>query len=505
MHFYTLIWLILLQLLATNLSAQTTIVNASKGRSCATDLYQDALEQLQPGIKLEQQQAKEAAQLYLSQRKKAGKEMRQAGPITIPVVFHVLYNTADQNISDEQIFSQLAVLNADFRRTNADRINTPSHFAAIAGDAGIEFCLASTDPNGNLTNGITRTQTTTRSFSVTSNNIKRQDKGGVTGWDRDQYLNIWVGNIDDDILGWATFPGVNSSAQNDGVVLHYQTVGTAPFNKANWQYNKGRTATHEIGHWLGLQHIWGNGNASCSDSDDIDDTPNQYDANYSCPDGAMVSCGNGPTGDMWQNYMDYTDDDCMNMFTNGQIAYMQSILSTSRSKLLVSVACNGGLRADFEAETNTLIQAKEAIQFKDKSVGVKPTTRLWEFEGGVPATSTEINPKVTYKKPGKYKVTLTIGNSQTSSTETKTQYIEVTPNELTIYPVPAADYLMIEQPANVELRKVEVLDRVGRVWLTQEVFNRTAELKTKGLPAGVYVLRITGSKGVETRKITIVR
>jgi len=505
MRLYTLVWFVLLQLVSYTVAAQPDAVKPHKGRTCATEQYQEVLQQLQPNIKLQQQQAKEAAQLYLSQQKKAGKELRQAGPISIPVVFHVLYNSPEQNISDEQILSQLAVLNADFRRTNIDKINTPSHFATIAGDAGIEFCMAALDPEGNLTNGITRTQTTVSSFSVNSNNIKRTDRGGVAAWDRDQYLNIWVGNLADDILGWATFPGTNTSTQFDGVVLHYQTVGAAPFNTTNWQYNKGRTATHEIGHWLGLQHIWGTGNASCSDSDDIDDTPNQYQANYDCPSQAIVSCGNGPYGDMWQNYMDYTDDGCMNLFTNGQIAYMQAVLSSSRNKLLTSPACNGGLRADFEAETETLIQAKDAVQFKDKSVGVKPASWLWEFEGGTPATSTEVNPKVTYKKPGKYKVTLTIANSLMSSTETKTQFVEVTPNELTVYPVPAANYIILEQPANVELRKVEVLDRIGRLWLKQQVYKRTTELDTKNLPSGVYILRVTGSNGVEIRRVTIVK
>ncbi|NDK54922.1 M43 family zinc metalloprotease [Pontibacter fetidus] len=504
MRFRALVCFALLLFAALPGFGQITPVTQPKGRTCATDAYQETLEQLRPGIKQLQQQAREVAQHYISKQKK-GQEMRRAGSITIPVVFHVVYNAASQNISDEQIYSQLAVLNADFRRTNADKVNTPSHFASLAGDAGIEFCLASTDPNGELTNGITRTKTTASSFSVANNNIKRQDRGGAAAWDRDQYLNIWVGNISDDVLGWATFPGALSSSQYDGVVLHYQTVGAAPYNPFNWEYNKGRTATHEIGHWLGLQHIWGTGNASCSDSDGIDDTPNQYEPNYGCPTGTIVSCQNGPYGDMWQNYMDYSNDACMNMFTNDQIAYMQAVLNSSRSKLLISVACNGGLRADFEAATEALIQAGEAMNFQDKSVGVKPTTWLWEFEGGTPATSTDRNPTVTYKKPGKYKVTLTISNTQMSSTETKSQFIEVTPTEVTVYPVPAKDHVIIEQPAHVELRHVELIDRVGKVMLSQDVTTRTAELSTANLPSGVYFMRITSSAGTETKKVTIVR
>ncbi|MBB6609640.1 T9SS type A sorting domain-containing protein [Pontibacter sp. Tf4] len=474
------------------------------GRTCATDLYQETLERLEPGTKLQQQKAREAANQYLSRHPEKGQAMRRAGVITIPVVFHVIYNTEEQNIPDEQLFSQLAVLNADFRRTNEDRINTPSHFAALAGDAGIEFCLATTGPDGLPTNGITRTLTAAKSFSASNNRIKRADNGGASAWDRNQYLNIWVGNIEDDILGWATFPG-SSSAQNDGVVLHYKTVGAAPYNKTNWEYNKGRTATHEIGHWLGLRHIWGDADFSCSDSDGIADTPNQYKPTYGCPSAVNISCNNGPYGDMSENYMDYSDDACMNLFTNGQIAYMQAMLSSSRSNILESPACTGGLVAGFEAATETLVRPGSAVTFQDKSIGVRPTSWLWEFEGGVPATSTEQNPTVSYTTPGKYKVTLTIANSQMSSTETREQYIEVTPNQLTVYPVPASDYIMIEQPATVTLRHVELINRLGQVMFKQEVTTRTAELRTTGIPSGVYILRVTSSEGTETRKVTIIR
>lgn len=505
MRFYTIIGLLILCLAPFTANSQNTPNNLrTTPRTCATEQYLETLEQLQPGAKVQQQKAREAT-LEQLRRKPQGQALRQAGTITIPVVFHVLYNSPEQNIPDEQILSQLAVLNADFGRTNADKINTPSYFELLAGDADIEFCMASTGPNGEMTNGITRTQTTATSFNVINNNIKRADKGGAPAWDRDQYLNIWVGNIADDILGWATFPGSTTSSQYDGVVLHYQTIGTAPLNKSKWEYNKGRTATHEVGHWLGLQHIWGSGNSSCSDSDDIEDTPNQREPNYGCPNETVLSCNNGPYGDMWQNYMDYSNDACMNLFTKGQIAYMQEVLNTTRSKLLVSVACTGGLRADFEAATETLIQAGEKLHFKDNSVGVKPTTWLWEFEGGSPATSTLQHPEVTYKKPGKYKVTLTIANSRSSSTETKTQYIEVTPNDLTVYPVPASDYIILEQPAHEELRQVEVLNRLGQLMLQKEVSSRTAKLITSHLPSGVYFLRVTGSKGTTIRKVTIVR
>ena len=505
MRLFYLLWVTLLLLALPCHSQQYAVPKPPTGRTCGVDQYQKTLEQLQPGTLQQQQRAREAVHTYLRQSTNQQQLRKAETTITIPVVFHILYNTPEQNIPDTQILSQLAVLNEDFRRANADRIHTPSHFQAIAGDAGIEFCLASTGPDGEPTTGITRTQTSVAAFSASNNRIKRGNNGGADAWDRDQYLNIWVGNIGDDILGWATFPEASTASQNDGVVLHYQAVGAAPHNPFDTQFNRGRTATHEIGHWLGLRHIWGDYEDTCSDSDGIDDTPNQKGSNYNCPSGILISCNNGPYGDMWQNYMDYSDDACMNLFTQGQVAYMRAVLHSLRSKLLTSVACTGGLRSGFEAATDTLVAAGETVQFQDKSVGVKPASWFWEFEGGVPATSTQQHPIVTYPKPGNYSVTLTIANSQMSSTETRKQYIEVTPDALTVYPVPASDYIIIEQPARVKTRHVELISRLGQVVLSKQVAARKAELKTIGLPGGIYILRISSSEGVSTRKITIIR
>lgn len=256
--------------------------------------------------------------------------------VTIPVVVHVVYNTTAENISDAQVQSQIDVLNADFRKLNSDASLVPSAFSTLAADANIEFCLASTDPNGASTTGITRTSTTATSFS-TNDGVKFTSSGGRNAWDATKYLNIWVCDISGGILGYAQFPG--GSASTDGVVIDYQYFGT--IGTATAPFNKGRTATHEVGHWLNLYHIWGDDGTACTGTDSVSDTPNQADENYGCPVFPQVSCSNGPNGDMFMNYMDYTDDACMYMFSNGQASRMQALFAAggARASLLTSNGC----------------------------------------------------------------------------------------------------------------------------------------------------------------------
>lgn len=256
--------------------------------------------------------------------------------VTIPVVIHVVYNTTAQNISDAQIQSQLAVLNNDFRKLNADWTNTPSVWQSITADAEVQFCLAQRDPSGNPTTGIIRRQTTVSSFS-TNNAVKYTAQGGSDAWPASQYLNIWVCNLGGGVLGYAQFPG--GSAATDGVVVTHTAFGTT--GTAAAPFNKGRTATHEVGHWLNLFHIWGDDGTACTGSDNVNDTPNAAGPNYGCPSFPKLSCSNGPNGDMHMNYMDYSDDACMYMFTNGQKARMQALFATGgfRAGLLNSLGC----------------------------------------------------------------------------------------------------------------------------------------------------------------------
>lgn len=255
--------------------------------------------------------------------------------IIIPVVVHVLYNTAVQNISDEQILSQITSLNKDYRRENADAANTPEPFKKVAADVRIQFCLAKVDPKGYYTTGIVRKYTRVEYF-LNDDKMKFSAQGGDDAWDATKYLNLWVCNLFNLTLGYGVLPG--SPLEKDGVVIKYNVFGTVGNLVA--PYNKGRTATHEIGHWLGLKHLWGD--SSCG-TDSIADTPPQQAANYGCSSFPHLSqCSINSYGDMFMNFMDFSDDACMNLFTQGQKTKMRSLFALGgyRNSFLNSTGCD---------------------------------------------------------------------------------------------------------------------------------------------------------------------
>src|ERR1700761_8268291 len=240
--------------------------------------------------------------------------------VTIPVVVHVLYNTNAENISDQQIESQIAVLNRDYQKLNPDTSKIPSYFSGLAADIGIKFILAGIDTNGNVCTGIVRKHTNVTSFTI-NDEMKASATGGDDPWNRDQYLNIWVCALEDGTLGYSSLVG--GPASTDGVVVAYTAFGTT--GTAQAPYNLGRTCTHEIGHWFNLIHTWGD--AYCGD-DEVADTPPQSQATYGNPSGVIISCNNAPTGNMYQNYMDFTDDLGMHMFTYGQRDRMRVLFNS---------------------------------------------------------------------------------------------------------------------------------------------------------------------------------
>jgi hypothetical protein len=250
--------------------------------------------------------------------------------ITIPLVVHVVWRRQAENISDAQVQSQLAVLNRDFRAKNTDKSKVPPVWKGLVADPNIQFALAKKDPSGQTTTGITRTKTTRASFG-TGDSVKMARGGGIDPWPTDRYLNVWVCNLGDGLLGYAQFPG--GPPKTDGVVILHTAFGTK--GTAAAPFNLGRTATHEIGHWLNLRHIWGDTN-DCSGSDFSADTPRQQLPNNGKPAFPHLSCNNGPSGDMFMNYMDYTDDACMFMFTKGQVVRMEATLNGPRLALTTS-------------------------------------------------------------------------------------------------------------------------------------------------------------------------
>lgn len=298
-------------------------LSAKKDR-CLTDERMEILYHNRLGY---QSQIIEGRQITMNNLEKStSRNLADLPLLTIPVHIIIVHRNNDpignsNNISTDRIHSQIAALNRDFLRKNTDAAKTPPIFQVS--NSQIQFCLASVDPAGKPTTGITR-YATNQNFDNNELSIKRK-----TGWDPGRYLNIWVAH-DIDALGYAYLPTPLSlpHPDEDGVVVLTEVFG-GPNSGATAPFNLGRTLTHEVGHYLGLDHIWGDG---CRVDDGISDTPNQAEENYDCPTHPSPSCNN--QGDMFMNYMDYTDDVCMNAFTSGQVAYMRTILATSRAQLV---------------------------------------------------------------------------------------------------------------------------------------------------------------------------
>ena len=319
---------------------------------CNTMLLDQLNEERYPGWANQRKQFEKELQQQLLKIKSTGLKRTGASTILkIPVVVHIIHNEItgaiqNSNIPDQQVLDQIAVLNEDYRRTNADAINTPFLYSGVASDIEIEFCLANRNPLGQLTTGITRTYDSKSPFVYPTDDAYIKS---LAYWPSDNYLNLWVCRISygtSKLLGYAQFPS-NSGlsglatdegpATTDGVVIHYSVFGrNVP---TDTHYNLGRTATHEIGHWLGLLHTWGDGD--CTVDDNCTDTPNcdgQYFSDKStCI--APLQCPN--TRRMIENYMDYSDDACMNIFTVDQKSRMQSSISLSprRANLQNSNGC----------------------------------------------------------------------------------------------------------------------------------------------------------------------
>ena len=312
---------ILFIFLSFSLSSQDTHTHDNK---CGYEEWLEEYEALNPGYtEMIQQGLRDFGSKKIS-------EKSSSALVLIPVHVILVHSPGQAegsgtNFSLAHVQSQIDVLNQDFGFYNTDAGGVPAQFPA--GDTGIQFCLASVDPNGAATDGITRHATNTSM----SNNSGRTDIISETKWPRENYMNIWSApNLP--FLGLATVPGTGGlpNSNQDFVLVAASTFGGPGFG-TDAPFNLGRTATHEVGHWLGLDHIWGGG---CASDDGISDTPDQASDNFGCPNHPSPSCGN--SGDMFMNYMDYTNDACMFAFSTEQGQYMNTILSTSRASLLGS-------------------------------------------------------------------------------------------------------------------------------------------------------------------------
>lgn len=365
----------------------------------------------------------------------------------IPIVFHIVHEYGVENVSDQQIQDQMTILNEDFLKMNADTNIVIAPFDTIIGDAYIEFRLATLDPWGNCTNGI--------EHIYNHNTNQGDDYSKLSQWDRDKYLNVWltktIGSAG--VAGYAYYPtGVTGTGFfRDGIIILHDYVGSIGTGSPG----RSRALTHEIGHWLGLAHTWGNDNdpgntASCGQDDGIKDTPNCIGMT-SC-NLSMNSCDDTQTLDSYwgafdpvdnaQNYMDYSY--CSVMFTKGQAEFMNNVLdqeTSGRNNLFTAanlaetgtstttpVTCTP--LADFYVDVNGAISntgananvmsacVNDPIAFKDASWKAGVTSWAWSFPGATPSTSTSQNPTVTYAAPGWYDVTLTVSNSAGSDTKT---------------------------------------------------------------------------------------
>lgn len=399
--------------------------------TCATNRAMEAAFAANPSLRAEYE-----TQMQAIRDMPLPPEGQEAAPKVIPVVFHIIHNYGAENISEAQVQDAIAGLNADFQMLNADTSAVIPEFQHLRGNANVEFRLARLDPNGNCTNGITRTVSPLTERA-------RENVKSLISWPRNKYLNIWVvrsiesfGSGEGIIAGYAYLPGSAPTAGVDGVLLDYRyTGGIGGSNGSNFAR---RTISHEVGHWLGLEHTWGSndncGNSCSTSNDGIDDTPATI-GNCSTCNLYNTTCG---SLDNVQNIMDYST--CASMFTKGQATRINQVLNSSsgeRNKLwtssnLIATGTNDGFVqvacapvADFHTQILSAC-AGSTINFTDFSWKGTPTSWNWTFTNGLQTyTSSLQNPQITFNDTGTYNVTLTVSNAQGSHSITRNGYIRI--------------------------------------------------------------------------------
>ncbi len=494
-------------------------LNAQETHRCFTTQYQQFLEAQNPGYLDSVNETFENAKSDAQATSKTDTVYR------IPLVFHVVWNTAAENISDELIVDQVAKLNEDFNRQNPDSVNTRAEFLPVAGNAGVEFYLADIDPEGNPTTGITRTQTSITNFPdaaelfagdfTSLERIKSTADGGIDAWDQSRYCNIWVGDLTisflgyelPGLLGYATppegapnWPPGSVGDLGDGLVIFYQVVGR---NNPTIDptlvgiADEGRTTIHEMGHYLGLRHIWGDGD--CTMDDGLADTPPAAQQSQSDCNLNINSCSNDNPDlpDMVENYMDYSMESCMNMFTQDQVDIIRAMLEGPRNDLTLPLVQPEPVTADFNADI-TEAEPWEIIQFTANTTNA--TDWLWDFGDGT--TSDLENPTHSYLAEGLFTVSLTASNAAFDATETKTDYILVQEPvsieeeillDIHIQPNPSTGIFKVNYEGGMENQTFSIRDLKGRLLQSGSLINNGIIDLTE-FDSGIYFFESNSTK-----------
>lgn len=417
---------------------------------CHTDKYEALYAEQISNYAEEKAYADSISQLPLPANVKS--KNNGAVKYTIPVVVHVIYASDRDNVTKAQILDGLKVLNDDFQKLNSDTSNVRNIFKNDIADIEVEFKLATKDPNGNCTDGITRTRS---ALSINAGgNVKN-----LIGWDNKSYMNIWlVNSINSNssqgtILGFSSFPRRNQTIAQDGTVMRHDQFGTIGTSASD-----GRTLTHETGHFLNLYHPFQGG---CFGGDQVGDTPPTANANYGCPLGQNTCSNDNPNQvDQLENYMDYTN--CVYMFTNGQKSRMHNVLNNSNLRGSLTSATNlsaTGVTSPITCApkpaqvipNQQVACAGDSIEFTSKETDATATSWSWSFPGGSPSSSTLQNPKVTYSQSGTYDVTLTVGNAQGNNSQTFQEVVSVKRQNPVFAPTYVEDLEATAIPQNLTL------------------------------------------------------
>lgn len=478
-------------------------------KKCHTNEAIENLFNSYPQLRTQQQSVEEQISRFAASNRLT---VRNA-EVTIPVVVHIVYRTTSENITDAQVRSQIDALNRDFNKENSDASRIPSVFTSIAADCDIRFQLATTDPQGSETYGIVRHYSSNLTWGV-SDDIKMPSKGGFAPWNPSKYMNIWVCNMGGRSIGFASFPGM--PAEYDGIVIDYRAFGTNGTAKA--PYSMGRTCVHEVGHYLGLYHIWGDSN--CGD-DHITDTPTQEADHKGTPSFPQHSnCNGTQTVDMFMNYMDYVNDDAMFMFTKGQKDKMLATLTVNRSGLIQASAAPLRSTCAVQEIAVTAVQPTTATLTWDAITSVKYYTLEYKKEKenvwlSVTANTPNfilgnLDAETTYACRVKSDCdNATFSKEGVFTTKSKVNKNGYDAQAVRSYPNPVSDAITLSIDGDTFAgAKVSILDASGQVKFetTYTAATPSVKLDMSDMASGMYLIVIQkGNAARVIKKVTKVR